>query len=255
MNVLVLGGTTEGRQLAELLAGAPDTNVVVSLAGHTTDPAAVPCRVRTGGFGGVDGLVAHLHATAVDALVDATHPFSATMPANAAKASARVGVPRLRLIRPAWERRPGDRWTDAADLHEVRRQLVERDARRVLLTTGRLDLAAFASLRNMHFVVRTVEEPDPMPLPDATVIRARGPFDVAAEAALLRDHHIDTVVTKNAGGPDAKLVAARRAGVAVLMVRRPPVGSGAQAATATEARTWLDRQRDHIHASRRAGSP
>jgi precorrin-6A/cobalt-precorrin-6A reductase len=255
VNVLVLGGTSEARQLAELLAGAPDTSVVVSLAGHTTDPAPLPCRVRTGGFGGVDGLVAHLRATAVDVLVDATHPFSATMPANAARASALAGIPSLRLIRPAWERRRGDRWTDAADLHEVRRLLVERDARRVLLTTGRLDLAPFASLRDMHFVVRTVEAPGPMPLNDATVIRARGPFDVASEVALLRDHHIDTLVTKNAGGPDAKLVAARRTGVAVLMVRRPPVGSGAQAANALEARAWLEQQRDHILASRRARSP
>lgn len=239
MKVLLLGGTTEARQLAELLVDAPDTRVVVSLAGHTTDPVPVPCPVRTGGFGGVDGLAAHLRSAAVDVLVDATHPFSATMPTNAARASALVGIPCLRLVRLPWERQPGDRWIDAANLRDAKRRLVERGARRVLLTTGRLDLASFASLPDIHFVVRAVEEPDPMPLFDATVIRERGPFDVATEEALLRDHDIDMVVTKNAGGPDGKLVAARGAGIAVVMVRRPPIDEGTRATTAAEALTWL----------------
>jgi precorrin-6A/cobalt-precorrin-6A reductase len=255
VNVLVLGGTTEARQLAELLADAPETRVMVSLAGHTTDPVPLPCPMRTGGFGGVDGLAAHLRSTNVDALVDATHAFSSTMPLNAARASARVGIPCLRLVRPPWKRRAGDRWIDAADVRDVGPRLVELGASRVLLTTGRLDLAAFASLPHIHFVVRSVEEPDPLPLPDATVIRGRGPFDVAAEEALLHDHDIDTVVTKNAGGPDAKLVAARRAGVAVVMVRRPPIASDAQATTATEALAWLNQKRDDIIASCRAQPP
>lgn len=240
MNVLVLGGTAEARQLACLLVQAPATRVVLSLAGHTSEPAPVPCPVRIGGFGGAEGLAAHLRSEAVDALVDATHPFAATMPANAARAAARAGVPCLRLVRPAWSPGPGDRWTDAADLSDARRRLVEGGARRVLLTTGRLDLGPFASMPGVHFVVRCVEDPGPMPLADATVVRGRGPFDVGAEAAVLRDHDVDTLVTKNSGGPGAKLVAAREAGVAVVMVRRPPAGAaGPRVATATEACEWL----------------
>lgn len=243
MNVLVLGGTAEARRLAELLADAPETRVVVSLAGHTTDPVPLPCPVLTGGFGGVDGLAAHLRAANVDVLVDATHPFSATMPMNAARASALVDIPCLRLVRPPWKRQRGDSWIDAADLRDAARRLVDRGARRVLLTTGRRDLAPFASLPDIHFVVRAVEEPEPMLLLDATVIRERGPFDVAAEEALLHDRDIDTIVTKNAGGPDAKLVAARRANIAVVMVRRPPIQSDVQATTATAALAWLEQNR------------
>lgn len=240
MNVLVLGGTAEARRLACLLDRAPATRVVLSLAGHTSGPVPVPCPVRTGGFGGADGLAAHLRAAAVDALVDATHPFAATMAANAARAAALVGIPRLRLVRPAWSPGPGDRWIDAADLPDARRRLVEVGARRVLLTTGRLGLGPFASMPGVHFVVRCVEDPGPMPLADATVLRGRGPFDVGAEAAVLRDHDIDTLVTKNSGGPDAKLVAARAAGVGVVMVRRPPAGApGPRVATAAEACAWL----------------
>lgn len=240
MNVLVLGGTAEARRLACLLDRAPGTRAVLSLAGRTSEPAPVPCPVRTGGFGGAGGLAAHLRAAAVDALVDATHPFAATMPANAARAAAVAGVPRLRLVRPAWEPQPGDRWVDAADLAGARRRLVEGGARRVLLTTGRLDLGPFASMPGVHFVVRCVEDPGPLPLADATVLRGRGPFDRAAEAAVLRHHAVDTLVTKNSGGSGAKLVAAREAGVGVVMVRRPPAAApGPQVATATEAFAWL----------------
>jgi precorrin-6A/cobalt-precorrin-6A reductase len=71
------------------------------------------------------------------------------------------------------------------------------------------------------------------------VIRERGSFDVAPDEALLRDHYIDMVVTKNAGGPDGKLVAARGASIAVIMVRRPPIDASARATTAAEALTWL----------------
>ncbi len=243
MNVLVLGGTTEARRLAELLAATAEARVVVSLAGHTTDPTPFPCPVRIGGFGGTDGLASHLRFASVDLLVDATHPFSATMPANATRAAGLVGIPYLRLVRPPWERRPGDRWIDAEDLPDARRRLIEHRARRVLLTTGRRDLAPFASLPGIHFVVRSVEQPDPMPLVDATVIRGRGPFDVAEEAKLLHAYDIDTVVTKNAGGPDAKLVAARRAGIRVVMVRRPAIPSSARASTAAEALGWLNNNR------------
>ena len=240
MNVLVLGGTAEARRLAELLTGTAEARVVVSLAGHTTDATPLPCPVRIGGFGGAEGLAAHLCATSVDVLVDATHPFAATMPVNATRAAHIVGIPYLRLVRPPWERQPGDRWIDAADLHDARRRLIEHGARRVLLTTGRRDLAPFASLPDIHFVVRSIEDPDPMPLVAATLIRARGPFDAPAEAKLLRDHNIDTVVTKNAGGPGAKLVAARRAGIVVVMVPRPAIPSGARVTTAAEALSWLN---------------
>jgi precorrin-6A/cobalt-precorrin-6A reductase len=239
VKVLLLGGTAEARQLAELLVAEHDADVVVSLAGHTGRAAPQPCPVRRGGFGGVDGLAAYLRATRTDILIDATHPFSMIMPANAVQASALVGIPTTRLIRPPWQPGTDDAWIDASDLHDASRQIVALGARRVLLTTGRLDLAPFAALDGIHFVVRSIEEPDAMPLPGATVIRERGPFDRDSELALLRAHAVDTVVTKNSGGPDGKLVAARQCGARVVMVRRPPAVPGTSVATAQHAVDWL----------------
>ena len=76
--VLVLAGTAEAGELATRLhdAGVP---VVASFAGRTSAPAALPCAVRVGGFGGVDGLVAELRSGGYAVVVDATHPFAATM--------------------------------------------------------------------------------------------------------------------------------------------------------------------------------
>ncbi len=239
MKVLVLGGSSEAREVAERLVDDGNTQVVVSLAGHTTHPVPLPCPVRTGGFGGVDGLTSYLRATSTEVLIDATHPFADTMPANAVQASALVGIPTVRVIRPPWTPRSGDHWIDVTDLHDACRQLAALGARRVLLTTGRLDLEPFESLRNIHFIVRSIEEPDRQNLPGATVVRERGPFGASAELALLRTHAVDSVVTKNAGGPDGKLVAARQAGVRVVMVRRPPAVEGTGVASAPEAVAWF----------------
>lgn len=238
MNVLLLAGTAEARDLATLVDDDPRIALTASLAGRTSSPAGYPCPVRTGGFGGVDGLVEHLLANVVDALVDATHPFSSTMPRHAAAAASRAGVPRLRLLRPPWQPRPGDAWHDADDLAHAARLLVELGARSALLTVGRLELSWFDGI-DARLVVRTIEPPDPMPLRDAEVIRARGPFTVEDEVRLLRDRHVDIVVTKNSGGDDAKLVAARRLGLPIVVVRRPPAVPGPTVATAAAAREWI----------------
>lgn len=166
----------------------------------------------------------------VDAVVDATHPFAGTITANAARAGAVTGLPVVVLRRPGWQPGPGDRWHPVASLAEAA-DVLPGLGRRVLLTTGRLGLAAFAHLAQLHFVVRSVEPPEsPMP-PDVEVLLARGPFTVADEAALLREHRIDVVVTKDSGGAAtaAKLTAAREAGVPVVVVRRPALPDGVRA--------------------------
>jgi hypothetical protein len=70
----------------------------------------------------------------------------------------------------------------------------------------------------------------------------RGPCTVESESALMREHRIGLLVTKDSGGPmtAAKLSAARSLGVHVVMVRRPPLPSESTAvATVQEALRWL----------------
>ncbi|MCU1496177.1 MAG: cobalt-precorrin-6X reductase [Acidimicrobiales bacterium] len=244
-SVLVLAGTTEATELAEALRHRDGIAVTSSFAGRTRTQRPVPGAVRVGGFGGVDGLAAALVDGRYDLVVDATHPFAARMPHHVAVAADRVGVPRLRLVRPPWTAVTGDRWHHAADLDAAARMVAALGARRVLLTTGRLTLAPFARLTGVHLVTRSIEPPDPLALPDATVIVARGPFTVEGERALLEQHRIDALVTKNSGGPATapKLGAARERGTPVVVVDRPPSPSGPSVATVAEALAWIDQHR------------
>ncbi len=88
MRVLLLGGTGEARALAKTLH--PQVDIISSLAGRVPDPALPVGPVRIGGFGGVDGLRRWLRDERIDAVVDATHPFAATMTAHAAEVCARI---------------------------------------------------------------------------------------------------------------------------------------------------------------------
>ncbi|MER6786070.1 cobalt-precorrin-6A reductase [Streptomyces sp. NPDC000658] len=223
MHVLILGGTTEARRLAELLCGTPGLKVTSSLAGRVSAPRLPAGEVRVGGFGGVEGLVTWVREHAVDAVVDATHPFAGTIGFHAAEAAAVAGVPLLALRRPGWEPVEGDRWHEVNSSAEAA-ALLPTLGRRVFLTTGRMGLAAFAGLDGLWFLARSVEAPEP-PCPSAMeVLLDRGPFTLDGERELLRRHRVDVLVTKDSGGAATapKLTAAREAGLPVVVVRRPP---------------------------------
>ncbi|WP_316766371.1 cobalt-precorrin-6A reductase [Streptomyces sasae] len=229
-HVLILGGTAEARELAAELAAHPGVRVTTSLAGRVSRPGALAGDVRVGGFGGAAGLAEWLREECADALVDATHPFAETITANAARAAAETGVPAVVLRRPGWRPGPEDRWHPVASLAEAA-GLLPSFGPRVFLTTGRMGLSAFAHLTDHHFVVRSVEAPEPPMPPHTEVLLARGPFTVADETELLQENLIDVLVTKDSGGvaTAAKLTAARRLGLPVVVVRRPPLPDGVTA--------------------------
>lgn len=238
--VLILGGTREARDLAGLLAGTPDLRVVSSLAGRVRDPALPAGEVRIGGFGGADGLADWLREHQVAAVVDATHPFARTISAHAAAACAATGVPLLGLAREPWTAGPDDRWHEVDSLADAA-AVIPALGRRVFLTTGRQGLDAFADLDQAWFLIRCVDPPpDPLP-PRCQVILARGPYDAAAERALMSEHRIEVLVTKNSGGPltAGKLDAARNLGLPVVVIRRPDVPDIPRRSYPHEAARWL----------------
>ncbi|MEE3627832.1 cobalt-precorrin-6A reductase [Nitrospirillum sp. BR 11752] len=238
MRVLVLGGTTEARQLAGLLAGDARFQATLSLAGRTQVPAPQPLPTRVGGFGGAQGLVDYLRAESVQAVIDATHPFADRISANAEAACATAGVPLAVLTRRSWTAREGDDWRLVRTMDAAAGALTDLPDT-VFLTVGRQELEPFLDL-DRRFLVRVVDSPDILPA-GAVVVLDRGPYTLDSEIALMRAHGVGTLVTKNSGGDAtaAKLDAARALGLPVVMVDRPPAGTAPRFYAASDAMAWL----------------
>jgi precorrin-6A/cobalt-precorrin-6A reductase len=240
--VLILGGTTEARLLAERLAGRGELDVTVSLAGRTAAPAQQPVPVRSGGFGGAAGLADYLLGGRVDLLIDATHPYAGGISANARAAAQTTGVPFVMLQRPPWTAVEGDRWVEVGDVGEAVHALGEAP-RRVFVTLGRNELAPFAGAPQHRYLIRSVDPvAPPLRLPDAVYLTGRGPFAEADDRALMNAHAVDVLIAKNSGGSATygKIAAARSLGVTVIMLRRPPPPDAPTVATIEDAIAWLD---------------
>ncbi|SHW29762.1 cobalt-precorrin-6x reductase [Mycobacteroides abscessus subsp. abscessus] len=241
MKLLLLGGTSEARALAKRLH--PGIELISSLAGRVPDPALPVGPVRIGGFGGVAGLRTYLQDNGITAVVDATHPFAANITANAAQACTGLRLPHLVLARPAW---PYGDAIVVADDRQAAQTVKDCGSQRVFLTTGRSGTTAFRG-SDAWFLIRAVTPPDADTLPPHHhILLSRGPYDYDNELALLRDHRIDALVTKNSGGgmTRAKIDAAQALGVPVIMVDRPALPDGvATAATVDEAEAWVRARR------------
>jgi precorrin-6A/cobalt-precorrin-6A reductase len=204
MRVLILGGTAEARELAEALLAAGH-DVTTSLAGRVQPPRPAAGALRVGGFGGVEGLRRYVAEQAIDAVVDATHPFAEQISA----AAEAVGA--IRLERPGWDA-PDAVWVD-----DLAQAAALCPGHRVLLTTGHRGLELFS---DGWFLVRCITPPARLP-PRSELLLARGPFTLDDERDLLARHRIDQLVTKDSGGPAPKLTAARERGCEIVIVRRP----------------------------------
>lgn len=207
--------------MAKALAEA-GVDAVFSYAGRTARPKDQPLKVRVGGFGGAEGLARYLRDEAISKVIDATHPFAAQMSRNAVEACRMAGVPLLAFERPPWVAEDGDNWQHVVDLEAAVAALPQTPAR-VFLAIGRQHLSDFAAAPQHHYLVRLVDRPKTLPLPDAEAVVARGPFSVEGDEALLTAHRISLVVAKNSGGEGAKakLIAARRLGLPVILIDRP----------------------------------
>jgi precorrin-6A/cobalt-precorrin-6A reductase len=240
--VLILGGTTEARLLAERLATRADLEVTLSLAGRTASPIPHAVPLRIGGFGGATGLANHLIAERVEALIDATHPYANIISDNAAIAARKAGVPFVTLHRPPWTAVAGDRWIEVTDTRAAIDALGP-NSRNVFVALGRNEIAPFAAAPQHRYLIRSVDPIDPpLPLPYVTYVTARGPFSEANDRALMAAHGINVVLSKNSGGSAAhgKIAAARTLGIEVIMLRRPLPPDAPTVDTIDDVIAWLD---------------
>ncbi len=244
MRLLILGGTSEARKLAERLSDDTRFELTMSLAGRTVLPAALPVHTRVGGFGGVRGLIEWLIEQRIEAVIDATHPFADQISAHVVAATKACNIPLGSLVRAPWVQRVGDEWVCVPSTQDAARALPITPCR-VFLSVGRLGLSAFCERAEHSYVARTIDPPGDIPLPpDLTFLFERGPFDLANELALLKRYEINVLVSKNSGGAATypKIEAARDLKIPVLMIARPLKPSGTILDNLEAALNWLEKK-------------
>jgi precorrin-6A/cobalt-precorrin-6A reductase len=242
--VLILGGTGEAAVLAAKIAAIPGIDAIASFAGRTREPITLTTPSRRGGFGGATGLANYLRQEGIDCLIDATHPFAAQISFNAAQAASDCGIPRLMLSRPAWEKVSGDNWIEVEN-NQAAANILPGLAPRIFLTIGRQELASYAHLNNIWFLMRMIDPPEPDAIvPIGKLLLERGPFSLQSERSLLQEYKIGAIVSKNSGGDAtyAKIIAARELGITVVMVQRPPVPEGEKVADVQSVLVWLEKR-------------
>ena len=119
--------------------------------------------------------------------------------------------------------------------------------RRVMLAVGRMHLAEFAPNPQHFYLLRLVDAPSSPPdFPDHHVLVSRGPFTAENDLALMQEHRIDLVVSKNAGGTGAyaKIEAARSLGLPVVMIDRPALPDRAELNDPAEVVAWVHQVTD-----------
>jgi precorrin-6A/cobalt-precorrin-6A reductase len=241
--LLILGGTGDAHQLAAAAQQISGLTVISSLAGRTQQPILPIGQVRTGGFGGEQGLIDYLREHEIDLVIDATHPFARQISGNVATAVATLKLPFLVLERSAWQQHPDDHWLEVAD-HQAAAERLPRLGQRIFLTIGRQELGFYAHLQDLWFLMRSIDPPDLPKIPPGEMLLAKGPFDLKSERELLLKYQIQAIVSKNSGGEAtyAKVLAAKELGLPVVMIQRPAIPNRERANTVDQTIKWLKNQ-------------
>lgn len=249
--ILVLGGTSDARKLAEQVRAAGYDVLLSTVSEYGARLAAeAGADVRSGALGEAE--LARLVEDAA-AVVDATHPFAERISAAAEAACARLERPYLRFQRPAGELTDGAiRAADAAEAARLAVELVAAlpgaadgpgEAGSILLTVGSKTVDVYARAARdagVRLVARVLPTPESLAacaaagLEPRDIVAMQGPASAELDAALLRHLGATVLVTKesgDAGGLGAKLRAAELAGAATVVVERPAAPAAATAAT------------------------
>lgn len=227
--VLVFAGTTEGRELAELLA---DSNIKCSVC-VATDYALelmndkrldVHCGRLT-----EEEMEVLMRDGKFDVVVDATHPYAQIVSQNVRQAADMESISLIRLRRSTESAEEG---FVSFKTHEECSAWLSFQTGNILLTTGSKDLGSYAkneTIKN-HLFVRVLPGEESIRLCTANgitgrqIIAMQGPFSAQMNECILREYSIDWMVTKisgHAGGFEEKVEAAKKAGVGVCAILPP----------------------------------
>ena len=240
--VLIFGGTTEGRGVAErlLAQGVPCTVSVATQYGEEVMEPHPLLEIHTGRL--EQGAMAQLMRDGLFCcVVDATHPHAQEVSAQIRAACEKTGLPCLRLQRETGrtEKTGGERADDRCvfvnDVEEAGTYLAGLPGR-VLVTTGSKELGRFVkALGDASRVTARVLPAEASlqacreaGLAGSQIFAMQGPFDTEMNCALIRHADASWLLTKEtgaAGGYPEKLRAAQECRIGAVVIRTPAASS------------------------------
>ena len=224
MTLLLLGGTSEAKKLANSLHHQ-GIRLIYSIAGLVRTPT-LDCEVLIGGFSQFGGLDCFLKENNISAILDVTHPYAQNMSNQAVVSANNMGIPCWRFHRPSWKVETGDDWHMFKSWQTL--LVAIKDKKSVFFSAGQLPEYAVDVLNQyakdgQKQLLRTAVS-STVSLPgNMKWIKGIGPFEQQAEMDLLISEEVDCLVSKNSGGSSTqqKIIAARELGLPVYMLQRP----------------------------------
>jgi len=228
----VFSGTSDGNALANDLAEQGYPVVVSAATEYGGEVAAQHCSGVSvwAGHQGVEAQRQALTQNQAKVIVDATHPYASLISEQLMGLSKSLNIPYLRYQRPSSF--AANTGVECDSTEQAAEQAIKL-GKRIFLTTGSKDLAAFIrapDAAEREWFVRVTPEPEfiqraiDLGVPRSNICAMQGPFSEAFNTALWRDLKIDCVITKDsgdAGGFNAKVAAAQALNIPLLVIKRP----------------------------------
>ena len=231
--ILLLGGTSETPEIANLLA---ESNCSVLISNLTESMVSwdlsSAIRLRHGALD-VNGMCDLIAAESVTAVVDAGHPYAQELRNNAIEACSQSRILYYRYERPGVRYAGYD--VEFADDHQQAAATAFTIGRCALLTTGTRNLESYVKIArstDSKLYVRVLPCKGSMDackehaIANDHIIAEQGPFSIGQNIEVIKEHSIDILVTKDsgiAGGVNEKLEAAKECGIKVIVIRKPAV--------------------------------
>lgn len=253
--VLVIGGTSDAREICQRLDGArvAYTLSVATLAGQQL-AGDIKGELRCGRLEREE-MVRWLRDNQTRWVIDASHPYAEVVSRNIFAACREAQVLLSRYQRPEQQPElahpqlyyvasPEEACARAAALGE-----------RILLTTGSKDLARFCAglsgktlLARVLPVAEVIAHCTALGFNASEIIALCGPFSAEFNTACYRQYRVDVVITKASGAPGGyleKVLPALDMGIPCIVITRPqPVVAGEELLASLDAFTqrlqrWL----------------
>lgn len=234
--VLIAGGTTESAAIyRELISRAHDVHVS-TVTDHVGDLyPGIPAEKIHRGPRDRKGFHVLVEREKIELVIDATHPFAVRVSQTLSELAGDLGLPYLRFER---ERDPDAvQGSIVFDQMEGALAFLSKTKGPVFVTTGVRALPKIVrAIDRDRLLVRvlpsvaSISSCREVGLSIGQILAVKGPFSQSFNEAVMRDHKIRWLLTKESGrngGVGDKIAAARKLGVQIVMIRRPRVADTA----------------------------